>query len=176
MVIYYKEEKKELIIPSGFEYNGCGGSDCRDEIEQAYQSGWTNGYNAGLEACEGKPQSTAIVVYNNIDPIPYAGWVAASGRDLLLDGVSYAATPEGTIYGGMCQFNLETLPSATPSSITFTIDCRRSQEADGGPDVTALYIFDENVENYTQTKVVTTPQGDPNIYIGVTYTLTIDNQ
>ena len=47
-MIYYKSEKKELIIPSGFIYDGCGGSDCEYEIEQAYQSGWTNGYNSGI--------------------------------------------------------------------------------------------------------------------------------
>ena len=169
-MIYYKKETKELVIPSGFVLYS---SDCEEAIEQAYQ----NGYNDGLAACSGSPEiNDAIVVQNDV----LYGWSPTTGRDLLLDGVPYSATGYGTFYGTMCQFNVgpDNIPSTTPSSITFTIDCNRStwESVVGGIDVSMLAIFGANVENFTQTKVVTTPQLDPNSYIGVTYTLTIDNQ
>lgn len=48
-MVIYKREKKRLIIPDGF---GVGVGDCSEAIEQSFQSGWTAGYQAGLEACQ----------------------------------------------------------------------------------------------------------------------------
>ena len=41
-MIYYEEERKELIIPSGFS--------CADAIDKAYEAGYNEGYEAGLAA------------------------------------------------------------------------------------------------------------------------------
>lgn len=133
-------------------------------------------YVAGL----GVPQvNDAIVVQNDLQPFPYGAWAPSTGRDLLLDGVPYSATTDGTFYGTMCQFNVgpDNVPSTTPSSITFTLDCKRTiwESVVGGVDVSMLAIFGQHIDSFTQTKVITTPQLDPNIYIGVTYTLIIND-
>lgn len=51
MIIYHRE-KQTIVIPAAF---GDGVSiapqDCEEAIEEAYQSGWTGGYNQGQEDC-----------------------------------------------------------------------------------------------------------------------------
>lgn len=50
-MVYYKSERKELIIPSGFGTLVSGGSsDCSEAIAEAYQSGYTEGYNDGIQS------------------------------------------------------------------------------------------------------------------------------
>lgn len=46
-MVYYEEKRKILIIPTGFGILAESG-DCKDAIEEAFNSGWTAGYNSGV--------------------------------------------------------------------------------------------------------------------------------
>lgn len=54
MIIYSRKEKAIVIPDCGcLSVSGSGHSECEREIQIAYNSGWTGGYEQGLEDCSG---------------------------------------------------------------------------------------------------------------------------
>lgn len=85
-MIIYDREKKELIVPATF---AGGGDNCGQEIEQAYQEGWDEGFASGASSCSGLSIQPQKYIY--VNERPSAGEVFIrpdEGYDGIAEGIA----------------------------------------------------------------------------------------